>query len=90
MKMFIIGIFDRKAQLFVEMSATANLAVATRGFSEAVNKPSESPVHKWPDDYSLWHMGYWDSETGKPDYFKNDEGDYERQLVVEASSLKSH
>lgn len=88
MKMIVIGIFDRKSQSFVEMSATPALGVAVRAFTEAVNKPSESPVHKWPADFELWELGEWDTESGHLTPRLN-ENHYERKLIVAGDSVKA-
>jgi len=89
MKMIIIGIFDRKAQSFIEMSATPSVGVAARIFSEAVNKPSESPVYKWPEDHELYELGTWDSESGIPLFLAEEErGQYQKRLIVTGESLK--
>lgn len=89
MKMQIIGIFDRKSQSFVEMSATPALGVATRSFTEAVNKPSESPVHKWPGDFELWHLGDWDTDTGMPSRLNDDKDQYAKRLIVTGDAVKA-
>lgn len=83
MKMTLVGIFDRKAQAFIEMSPVANVAVASRGFSEAVNKPSDSPVHKWPADFELYELGFWDTETGRPEPLSD------KRLITTGDALKS-
>lgn len=89
MKMQVIGIFDRKAQVFVEMSATPALGVATRNFTEAVNKQSESPVYKWPEDFELYHLGEWDTETGRCSALQDDNGDYTKRLIVTGDGVKT-
>lgn len=83
MKMTIIAIFDRKAQIFVEMSATQNVGVATRAFSAAINTPSESPIHKWPEDFELYNLGEWDNETGALTGAKH------KKLIVAGESVKT-
>lgn len=97
MKMFLIGIFDRKAQMFISLEPTPNINVSIRQLTENVNKPSESPLHKWPADYSLWELGTWDSETGQA-IARPGEGlpgeplnpwSFEKKLIIECESLKS-
>lgn len=91
MKMFLIGIFDRKAQMFISLEPTPNINVSIRQLTENVNKPSDSPLHKWSSDYSLWELGTWDSESGKVE-FRNPDGDedYEKKLIIECESLKAN
>lgn len=88
MKMIIVGIFDRKAQAFIEMTSTPSIGVAARQFTEAVNKPSESPIYKWPEDFELYELGDWDTETGKPDWRASDDAEYEKKLILQAESVK--
>lgn len=87
MKMQIIGIYDRKSQSFVEMSATPHIGVATRNFGEAVNTKADHPAYKWPEDFELWHLGEWDTETGKPTPI-TDNGDFAKKLIVSGDSIK--
>lgn len=92
MKMIIVGIFDRKAQTFVEMNATPSIGVAARSFTEAVNKQSESPVYKWPEDFELYELGTWDTETGKCLYITDQDDDgaieYRKKLIVTGEAVK--
>lgn len=62
----LIGIFDRKAQTFISIEATPNKGVALRSLTEIVNKPSDNPIHKWPDDFELYELGTFDTITGTP------------------------
>lgn len=94
MKMIIVGIFDRKAQSFTEMTSTPSIGVAARQFTEAVNKPSDSPIYKWPEDFELYELGDWDTESGQPNYRSNtidghpDVCLYEKKLILMAESVK--
>lgn len=90
MKMIIVGIFDRKAQAFIEMTSTPSIGVAARQFTEAVNKPSESPIYKWPEDFELYELGIWDTESGQPACRTDDGTDdlYEKKLILMAESVK--
>lgn len=82
MKMFLVAIFDRKAQMYISLEPTPNINVSLRQLTENVNKPSESPLHKWPADYSLFLLGEWDNETG-------DLSSGQKKLIVECETLKS-
>lgn len=88
MKMVLIAIFDRKAQSFIEMSATPSIGVAARQFTEAVNKQSESPIYKWPEDFELYEIGEWDTETGRPFPRENEACDYDKKLIVAGDTVK--
>lgn len=91
MKMILIGIFDRKAQTFISLEPTPNINVSIRQLTENVNKQSESPLYKWPSDYSLWELGTWNSESGQVACRADDDEDelYEKKLIIECESLKA-
>lgn len=63
MKLFLIAIFDNKAQEFTAPQGYPALGVAQRGFQDAVNNP-ESHLHKHPEDYSMHLLGHYDTESG--------------------------
>lgn len=86
MKMMIVGILDKKANVFISLEPTANLAVATRQLTEVVNTRSESPISKWPEDFSLWHLGNFETETGEVSPLEKKR--FTKKLVVEAASVK--
>lgn len=95
MKMYLIGIFDRKAQMFISLEPTPNINVSIRQLTENVNKQSDSPIYKWPSDYSLWELGEWDTETGYAQARTNTTDGhpnvclFEKKLVIECESLKA-
>lgn len=62
MKLQICSIFDSKAQVFHAPLFFANVSVAQRAFSVAVNEPT-SFLYQSPSDYSLMLIGEWDDET---------------------------
>lgn len=97
MIMILIGIFDRKAQCFISLEPTPNIAVSVRQLTENVNKQSDSPIYKWPEDYSLWELGKWNNETGLAEpraempeepYSKEHHWQFAKKLVIECESLK--
>lgn len=91
MKMTIIGIYDRKAQMFISMEPSNNSAVAIRQLQERVNTASDSPIYKWPEDFSLWELGTFDTESGyiHARMSEDDETPLQhKKLIVEADSLK--
>lgn len=90
MKMILIGIFDRKAQMFISLEPTPNVNVSLRQLTENINTKGDSPLYKWPQDYSLWDLGTWDNESGMAHRRESDSCEYERKLIVECESLKSH
>lgn len=97
MKMILIGIFDRKAQMFISLEPTPNINVSLRQLTENVNKQTESPIYKWPEDYSLWELGEWDTETGQAIARKDDDPppgeplnpwSFKKKLIIECEALK--
>lgn len=87
--MYLVGIFDRKAQTFISLEPTPAIGIATRQLNEVVNTKTDNPIYKWPEDYSLWELGTWNSESGFALAIENDSGQYERKLIVECESLKT-
>lgn len=93
MKMFLVGIFDRKAQMFISLEPTPNINVSLRQLTETINTQKDSPLHKWAGDYSLWELGGWDNESGRPWPLNPHEavgesGWFEKKLIIECESLK--
>lgn len=89
MKTIIVGIFDRKAQMFISMEPTPNINVSLRQLAEQVNTKSDSPLHKWSEDFSLWELGEFDTETGFLSPRENSDSVWDKKLIVECASLKS-
>lgn len=87
MKMQLVGIFDRKAQTFISLEPTPAIAVSVRQLTEVVNTQKENPICKWPEDYSLWHLGDFDTESGFHANLTDDNG-WKKTLVIECESLK--
>ena len=88
MQMTIVGIFDRKAQIFISLEPTANTSVAVRQFQDVVNKTDGNPISKWPEDYSLWDLGQFETETGE--IMPNRKGkSFHKKLIIEAKDLKT-
>lgn len=87
MKMFIVGIYDKKGECFISLEPSSNLAVATRQLQDVVTRTDGNPIAKWPEDYSLWHLGTYDNETGLVEPLLKGKI-FKKQLVIEAASLK--
>lgn len=64
MKQGIFAVRDAKLEAFNIPFFSPNRATALRSFAEAVNDPSTN-LHKYPDDYSLHHIGHWDDVTSE-------------------------
>lgn len=61
----LIGILDKKSDLFIEFAAVSNHAVAIRAFTDGINRDApENNLFKWPDDFDLYLLGEYDNRTG--------------------------
>ncbi len=64
MKFKIFSIFDSKAENYNTPMFLAAKGQATRAFDDETNRP-ESEISKHPEDYTLFCLGEYDSDTGK-------------------------
>lgn len=60
----VVAIRDSKLNAFDRPFFAPTTAVAVRSFGDEVNRP-ESPMNKHLEDFSLWHLGTYDDETGR-------------------------
>lgn len=63
MKQQIFSVFDSKAETFNTPFFMAAKGQALRGFADEVNR-RDSEVAKHPEDYTLFHLGEVDLDTG--------------------------
>lgn len=63
MRLFLVAIYDKRATDYTPPQAYPTLGVAERQFTDAVNNP-ESHLNKHPEDYSMQHLGEYESSTG--------------------------
>jgi len=66
MKLLAFTVYDEKAEAFGKPFFTQAIGVASRDFSEAVND-QKSLLARHPEDFSLYHIGYFDDATAKFD-----------------------
>lgn len=59
----ITAVYDAKAERFIELVQTPTTGVALRSFQEAVNTDG-TDFAKYAEDYTLFHLGSFDHETG--------------------------
>lgn len=62
----MLSVFDSKARVFMSPFYVANLQVGARVFSEVANDAAHA-FHKHPEDFTLYHLGSFDDESGKHD-----------------------
>lgn len=64
MKLKACSIYDKRAQAYGPPMCYPTLGVAERSFSDAVNDAGTT-LHKHPEDYQLYELGEFDTETGE-------------------------
>lgn len=67
MKLFLVGVKDRKAGVFTAPQAVVRLEAALRGFADEVNNPrnGENMWYRHPEDFELYHVGSFDDQVGR-------------------------
>ena len=63
MKVEIMAVYDSAAKRFIEPFPSPTVEIAQRSFGEVSNKPG-TDFNKYPTDYTLFHCGTFDQETG--------------------------
>jgi len=63
MNQMIFAVYDLKARFYGTPFFSQNVNTALRSFAE-VAMDSTTSISKFPTDYSLWYLGYYNSETG--------------------------
>lgn len=58
------ALFDRASGEYIQLTKHSNDAVALRSLDSLVNGRDDNLVKKYPADYSLHLIGYFDKETG--------------------------
>lgn len=64
MKRFVMAVYDSAAQVFGQPYFVPSLGVAKRGFGDTVNNKESGPLNQHPDDFELYHLGYYEDEDG--------------------------
>lgn len=63
-KLSAFSIRDEKALVFGPPFYNVNRGVAMRQVAEAVKGDASSTMAKYPDDFTLFHVGFWDDTQG--------------------------
>lgn len=79
MKLLAFAIFDEKSATYGNPFFTNAVGVASRNLQEAVHN-RETMISRYPEDFALYHLGYFDNESGHMDASQP-------ELVVRASSF---
>lgn len=65
MKRVVCAVFDRAVQTFGQPFFVAAVGAAVRSFTDEVNrKADDNALHAHPEDFELWHLGWFDDEHG--------------------------
>lgn len=64
MKQQLFSVYDAAAKMFLEPFDARTIEEAMRRFRATVNHPEKSLISKYPEDYTLFHVGEFDQETG--------------------------
>lgn len=64
MKKQIFSVFDKKARSYSNPFLSLNEGMAVRDFTAACRDPSLD-LHKFPEDFTLHHLGSFDDEFGQ-------------------------
>lgn len=63
MKLEMFAVYDAKARTYCTPFFSENVAVAIRAFAHAAND-NQTDVGRFPSDFTLFHLGVFDSESG--------------------------
>lgn len=65
MRLVLVVVRDRSADVFGRPTFTTSVGVAIRSFSDEVNRAAEDNVmYRHPEDFDLYELGVYDDETG--------------------------
>lgn len=74
--MYVCAVFDTAVQAFLQPFQVPHTGAAVRGFTDEINhSDKDQPMARHPDDYELYLLATFDTETGQYDQ------DNRRQLV---------
>lgn len=64
--LLLVSLKDAKLGVYLPPQPVKHQEEAIRGLRKYVNDPKakESHLFQYPDDYSLWHVGHFDEDTG--------------------------
>lgn len=63
MKIQVMSVYDSKTKVFGQPQYFINVPTALRAWGDTSNNPQD-PVYKHPEDYTLFHIGEYDDESG--------------------------
>lgn len=69
MKIGVFSLHDVKANIFAQPFYSANPDTAKRAFANALMEGKGDMV-KFPEDFNLWHLGWFDDDAGTFEEFQ--------------------
>lgn len=64
-KLQIVAVKDSAMNQFANPISVPTIGVAIRSFTDEVNRADQNnQMHQHPDDFELWHLAEFDTETG--------------------------
>lgn len=64
MNQLVFTVFDAAAKAYLEPFFAPTIEAALRGFREVCERDGHQ-FNKFPEDYSLWHIGAFDGTSGE-------------------------
>lgn len=66
MKLALFSVRDSAAEAFMRPFPAPTAGMAVRNFTDEANRADpQNPMYAHPSDYELYHVGFFDEETGK-------------------------
>lgn len=65
MKNYVYSVFDKKARAYLQPFQAVNNPVAIRNFQAAVSNNPQSIFCQNPEDFELFHIGYFDDNSAR-------------------------
>lgn len=82
----VLAVFDSAINAYMQPIFAPTIPAAVRMFTDAVMRPGDdNGFNRHPEDYSLWYLGYFDTEQGT---FELDSDG--RRVVLRAKDVTSY
>lgn len=65
MKLLLFAVFDSATKLFLPPFECRTIEEAVRRFRATVNHPDAGNIGQFPEDYTLFHLGEFDQQSGE-------------------------
>lgn len=89
MKLEMLAVKDEALEAYMRPFFAQSVGQAQRMFVDEVNNP-QGEMHKHPNDYSLYHLGTWDDETGALQHQMNEaETTFEPRLIARGRDVQT-